>query len=147
MRRNVLVSQTRMPEFDRDRGSGRVDQLIRFLLDAGWNVTFLADEDKPDARHARRLRQMGVATFAGYHHAPEVIAHGRFDLAVVAFWKQASTLIPLLREQSPATKIIIESIDLHFLREARRSFGVDGRLDDRYGIDMAAELNTYRSAD
>ena len=129
MRRNVLVSQTRMPEFDRDRGSGRVDQLIRFLLDAGWNVTFLADEDQPDARHARRLRQMGVATFAGYQHAPEVIEHGRFDLAVIAFWKQASTLIPLLREQSPRTKVVIDSIDLHFLREARRSFGGDGRLD------------------
>ena len=87
MRRRVLVSQTRMPEFDRDRGSGRVDQLIRFLLDDNWEVTFIADEDHPDPRHARRLRRLGVATFAGYSEASDVIVHGAFDLALIAFWR------------------------------------------------------------
>lgn len=147
MNRNALVSQTRMPEFDRDRGSGRVDQLITFLLDAGWNVTFLADEELAHRHHARRLRQRGVATFAGYSQAVDVIQDGHFDLAVIAFWKQASILAPLLREHSPSTKIIVDSIDLHFLREARRSFGVEGRLDDRFGVEMTTELNTYRSVD
>ena len=44
---------------DRDRGSERVDTLIRFLLKDGWAVTFLADEETPDERHAHRLRQLG----------------------------------------------------------------------------------------
>jgi len=147
MSRRALVSQTRMPEVDRDRGSGRVDQLIRFLLDAGWSVTFLAEEAQPDQRHARRLRRLGVSTHAGYDQAAEIIEAGDFDLALLAFWRQSETLLPLLRRHSPRTRIIIESIDLHFLREARRSFGLLGRLDDRYGTELVRELNTYRQAD
>jgi glycosyltransferase involved in cell wall biosynthesis len=136
-----------MPEPDRDRGSGRVDALVRALLAGGWSVTFLADEENPDQRHAHRLRQLGVATFAGYAHAPEVIAQGRFDLAVLAFWQQSARLLPVLQEQSPETRIIIDSIDVHFLREARRELGVEGRLDARFGSALVDELNTYQAAD
>ena len=41
-RRRALVVHTRMPAFDRDRGSQEMDTSIRYLLDAGWSVTFLA---------------------------------------------------------------------------------------------------------
>lgn len=145
--RRVLVSQPRMPEPDRDRGSQRVDDLIEVLLDEGWAVTFLAQEANVDERHANRLRQRGVATFAGFEIADQVLAAGAFDLAVLAFWEPASQLLPRIRERSPGTRVIIDSIDLHFLREARRRFGVEGALDDRYGQLLAAELNTYQQAD
>ncbi|MBW3648959.1 MAG: glycosyltransferase [Actinobacteria bacterium] len=145
--KRAIVSQTRIPEPDRDRGSQRVDDLIEFLLDEGWAVTFLAQEANADERHANRLRQRGVTTFAGFEVAEQVLAAGAFDLAVLAFWEPASHLLPLLREHSPSTRVLIDSIDVHFLRDARRRFGVDGTLDDGYGKLLAAELNTYRQAD
>jgi len=147
MKRRVLVAHMRMPETDRDRGSGRVDAMIRFLLDAGWAVSFLSAEEAGDPRHAARLRQLGVATYAGHEAAVEVIRHGDFDLALVSFWNVAAKLLPLLREHSPRTRVIIDSQDVHFLREARRRFGVAGHLDASVGTTMVDELNTYRAAD
>lgn len=145
--KRALVAQTRMPEPDRDRGSQRVDDFLEFLLDDGWAVTFLAREANADERHCRRLRQRGVTTLAGFELAADVVAAGDFDLALLAFWEPSSELLPLFRQRSPRTRIIVDSIDLHFLRDARRRFGVDGALDDRYGHLLAAELNTYHQAD
>ncbi|MBW8809702.1 MAG: glycosyltransferase, partial [Lysobacter sp.] len=147
MKRRALVAHMRMPETDRDRGSGRVDAMIRFLLDAGWAVTFLSAEEAADPRHAARLRQLGVATYAGHDAAVEVIRHGDFDLALISFWNVGAALLPLLREHSPRTRVIIDSQDVHFLREARRRFGLAGQLDAAVGTGMVDELNTYRAAD
>jgi GT2 family glycosyltransferase/glycosyltransferase involved in cell wall biosynthesis len=121
--------------------------MVRFLRDDGWSVTFLAEGRAGDGWHAQRLRELGVATFAGYEHAQSVVARGRFDLAVIAFWEPAERLIPVLRTESPETRILLDSHDLWFLREARRLFGVEGQLDAMYGASVARELNTYELAD
>lgn len=145
--KRALVSQTRMPEIDRDSGSQQVDWFIRWLLDEGWGVTFVAGEEGCDMRHAHRLRQQGVATYAGYDDIEEIIATGDFDLALLAFWEQASQLLPALREQSPRTRVLVDSVDLHFLRDARRMLGAGALLDERFGRSVVSELNTYRAAD
>lgn len=145
--RRALVSQTRVPEVDRDSGSQDVDFFLRFLQDAGWSVTFLAVEEDADPWHARRLRQRGVETHAGLRHANEVVRNGRFDLAVLAFWEPASELLPIIRSQSPTTRVVIDSVDLHFLRNARRGLALDGVLDDEFGAALVRELNTYAAAD
>lgn len=143
----ALVCQTRVPEIDRDRGSQRVDQMIGWLQKAGWSVTFLANNTDGDERHAKRLRQQGVATFTGIDQAEDVIAAGDFDLALLAFWQPASQVMQRLRAVSPRTKVIVDSIDLHFLREARQMFGAAGGLDARFGERLVGELNTYCAAD
>ncbi len=72
-RRTALVVHTRMPAFDRDSGSQDIDNTIRWLLDDGWSVTFVCREEDgvAEERHAERLRQMGVATFAGFEWVPK----------------------------------------------------------------------------
>jgi glycosyltransferase involved in cell wall biosynthesis len=147
MSRRALVSQTRIPEIDRDRGSQRVDLFIQWLLEGGWSVTFVASEQAGDPRHQHRLRQMGVATFTGYDEVEDLMAAGDFELAVLAFWRPASQLLPVLRKASPRTRVIVDSIDLHFLRDARRMLGTGVPLDERFGSEFVGELNTYRSAD
>lgn len=144
--KRALVSQTRMPETDRDSGSRQIDWYIRWLLAEGWSVTFVASHTNSDQRHAHRLRQLGVTTFEGYDDIEGIVSAGDFDLALLAFWKQASEVIPVIREQSPHTKVLIDTVDLHFLRDARRTLGA-GLLDEDYGRSVVGELNTYRAAD
>jgi glycosyltransferase involved in cell wall biosynthesis len=138
-----------MPAFDRDRGSQEIDTSIRYLLEAGWSVTFLAREEEGEAeeRHAQRLRNLGVATYAGFGWAERLLRSNHFDLALIAFWDPASALLPLIREHSPDTRVIINSIDVHFLRLARRAFVQSRELDGAFGGDTARELNTYNAAD
>ena len=148
-RRRALVVHTRMPAFDRDSGSQDIDTSIRYLLDAGWLVTFLAREEEGEAeeRHARRLRDLGVATYAGFGWADRLLRSNDFDLALIAFWEPASALLPLIREHSPDTRVIVNSMDVHFLRLARRAFLQRRELDGAFGNDTARELNTYNAAD
>jgi glycosyltransferase involved in cell wall biosynthesis len=148
-RRDALVVHTRMPAFDRDSGSQDIDNTIRWLLADGWSVTFLSleAEDVAEKRHAERLRRMGVATFAGFEWAPKLLRSYRFDLAIVAFWEVAEEILPLLHEYSGDTRVVINSMDLHFLRNARQAFGREGAVDAAFGEAAAKELNVYHAAD
>jgi glycosyltransferase involved in cell wall biosynthesis len=143
----ALVSQTRVPEIDRDSGSQQVDLYMRWLLDEGWSVTFLATETDGAEHHARRLRQLGIPTFVGFDAIRELTRGEPFDLALLAFWEPASRLLPLLRGAWPDARVVVDAVDVHFLREARRAFATDGPLDDAFGSRAAAELNVYRQAD
>ena len=49
--RRALVSQPRFPEIDRDTGLQRVDLFMRWLIERGWSVTFLATETDSEPRH------------------------------------------------------------------------------------------------
>src|SRR4029453_18976663 len=82
----------------------------------------------------------------------DVLRVGRFDLALFAFWHVAEELIPLIRRESPATRVLVDSVDLHFLRKARQTFlGAESRvpraLSPAVAGEMARELNVYAAAD
>lgn len=160
--RRALVCAPHLPEFDREGGSRRILHLIELLLETDWAVTFVCRNPDGDERYARMLRQHGVAVYAGwelqgvgdeYLITPErLIAVGRFDLALLCFWETAEAFLQPLHALSPATRVIVDSIDLHFLRNARTIFRrtadreADG-LDDDYGDKMIREMNTYAAAD
>jgi len=147
--RRALVVHTRMPAFDRDSGSQDIDNTVQFLLRCGWRVTFLSREAQgvAEERHAHRLRQMGVATYAGFVNAEKLLRSNSFDLALIAFWEPAAELLPKVRALSPRTRVVINSMDIHFLRNARRSFGQQADLGSGFGGEAAQELNTYNAAD
>jgi hypothetical protein len=150
-KRRAVVLAPLMPEFDRESGSRRIFQLIELLLHDGWQVSFVAENPRGD-RYARLLRQRGVAVYGGFDGATEeMIAYGRFDLAFFAFWHLAHKHLETIRRLSPETRIVIDTIDLHFLRNARRLFQASENggspLDAVYGSDMTGELNTYARAD
>lgn len=160
--RRALVCAPHLPEFDREGGSRRILHLIELLLETDWAVTFVCRNPDGDERYARMLRQRGVAVYVGwelqgvgeeYLITPErLIAVGRFDLALLCFWETAEAFLQPLRALSPATRVIVDSIDLHFLRNARTIFRrtadqeANG-LDDDYGDKMIREMNTYAAAD
>lgn len=147
--RRALVVHTRMPAPDRDSGSQDIDNTIGILLDLGWHVTFLSREEEgvAEERHAGRLRGLGVATFAGFSQAEQVLRTGAFDVAIIGFWEPAEVLLPLLRRHAPETRVIVNSMDVHFLRLARSAFGQGRTLDQAFGAAAARELSTYDGAD
>ncbi len=161
--KRVLVCAPRMPEYDREGGSRRVFHLIEMLRASGWSVTFLARYATQSERYMRKLRQMGVIVYAGEESAlmgdeyllrlDEVVTAGKFDLAILAFWEIAERYVSIIRTSAPQTRIIIDSIDLHFLRHARKAVRrfpnspVTGLLDTTYADEMIRELNIYAQAD
>lgn len=152
--KRALVCAPLMPEWDRESGSRRIFHLIQFLREAGWAVSFAAQNGRGGERYARTLQQLGVATYPGFGaEIEEVIETGDFDLALVAFWYLGEALLPMIRRVSPATRVVVDSIDLHFVRNARRVFRAseDARtsrlLDLEYASEMMREMNVYSAAD
>ena len=146
--KRVLVCSPVMPAYDRESGSQRIFDLIEFLREAGWAVSFAAKTANGDERYAKILRQRGVATFLGFDQIGQVITAGRFDLAILAFWHVAEPLIPVIRRLSPTTRVIVDTIDLHFVRNARGTFVEPFHvLDSKYASQMVREMNAYAAAD
>lgn len=161
--KRILVSAPLVPEFDREGGSRRLYHLIEYLVADGWSVTFLAPQGQRTNRYKRILEQLGVCVYLegdapliGEVYATEaerLFAIARFDVAILAFWNLAEQYMPLIRRYSPKTRIIVDSIDLHFVRQARGTFAPHTRgweartLDGRYADAMVRELNTYAEAD
>jgi len=155
--RHALVWGPRLPDHDRQSGSRRLYDFLCFLRDDGWAITFAA-QGGGDERYAREVRALGIATHTNAgKEIGEIVRHGRFDIAILAFWHAAGPALRALREHSPRTRVIVDSVDLHFLRHARSAFEMTGEnggdrrragtLDDAYGVDFARELNVYSAAD
>ncbi|MBI2821054.1 MAG: glycoside hydrolase family 99-like domain-containing protein [Acidobacteria bacterium] len=151
--RRALFCSYYTPKADSDRGSHRILDLIRFLREEKWAVSFTALNSLGDPRHLRALQQRGIAVYDGSGgRMGDLLATLSFDLVVFAFWPPAEFYMPIVRKISPRTRVIVDSIDLNFLRDARRIFqqtagGGRALLDDEFGAQLIGEVNTYAAAD
>ena len=127
--RRALVCAPLLPEYDRESGSQRTFHLVEFLRETGWAVTFIAENGRAsDERYVRALQQHGVATYLGFDSlTDQLVAANRFDLAIFTYWYLAELYVPAIRKISPATRVLVDTIDLHFLRQARGIFSARER--------------------
>ena len=88
-RRHALVCGPSVADADRQSGSRRMADLIEFLLEDGWLVTFAGSGDGRD-RYVRALRQQGVRTVGSDEELVEqLVSTCRIDLALIATWYTA----------------------------------------------------------
>ena len=149
----ALVVSYHTPQPDRDSGSRRVFHFIELLQEEGWDVVVLAADGVGAEQDAWTLRQRGIPVYDGYATPiEEVLASGSFALALVAYWPNAERYLPRIRSLSPGTRVIVDSVDLHFVRESREMLRTASTprphgLTEAHGSRFAAELNSYASAD
>jgi glycosyltransferase involved in cell wall biosynthesis len=102
------------------------------------------------------LQRRGVAVYRGFGpRADDLFKFGKFDLAVFAFWYLAEGHVQELRRVSPDTKIMVDVIDLHWLRAVRKHFlppvgtsaAADPNDSPEFGSEMVRELEAYAQAD
>jgi len=161
--RHVLICAPRLPEYDREGGSRRIFHFIEFCIRSGWAVSLAAEDGTDSERYARTLQQMGVATYVlakpwtggldALIDFNQLIRDVKFDLILIAHWYCAETYTTSIRMLSPATTVVVDSIDIHFLRQSRGAFTNADRsgglavLDESYGNEMMREVNAYAAAD
>jgi glycosyltransferase involved in cell wall biosynthesis len=147
----ILVGSFGPPQFDRDSGSRRVLDLLDLLIEQRWNVTFASANGLRIPRYAHALQRRGIHVVDGETQSvADLVITGGFDIALLVSWPVAELYLPLLRRLSPDTRVIVDSLDLQFLRDSRRVFqSVSGMglLDEEFGRQLVAELNTYVAAD
>jgi GT2 family glycosyltransferase len=120
-RKNILVIDHHLPMPDRDSGSLRMFQILKLLHELGHHVTFLPDNLADIPPYTAGLQKRGIKVL----HHPYVkkireylIAHGsEFDVVVLSRCQFARKHIADVRLYAPQSRIIFDTVDLHFLRE------------------------------
>jgi len=136
IKNRVLVIDHITPEPDKDAGSVFSSALMEAFQEEGVKVTFV-----PDTNYAflpgstRYLQRKGVECIYSpfYQNIEEVLNKSKvfYAVALVMRLLQAENNLDTIRRLSPKTKIIFDTIDLHFLRELRESKIKKDRLMER----------------
>jgi GT2 family glycosyltransferase len=135
--RHVLIVDHRVPMWDRDAGSLRMLHIMQALLAAGARVTFMPDNLAPVEPYTRQLQRMGVEVLYGHLHVNaelDTIGPG-LDMAILSRPHTTSRWLDIVREFAPSAVVAYDTVDLHWLREARRSSigSVAGQLETSNG--------------
>ena len=129
-RMRALVCGYYPPEPDRDSGSRLASWITSTSCSTrGWGVDYVVERIPRAAlchhvaeARSRKLRRSRVL-------AQEIVAAGCFDLVIFAFWQPAERYLSMVRRVSPRSRIVVDSVDLQFLRDARRTQGLARALD------------------
>ena len=123
--KNILVIDHHLPMPDRDSGSLRMFQILKILHRLGHRVTFLPDNLADMPPYTCELQKRGIQVV----HHPYVkrvrdylISHGSmFDVVVLSRCDFARKHIADVRLHAPQSRIIFDTVDLHYLREQREA--------------------------
>ena len=160
---SILILAKELPFYDRSSGNFRLFQMIRILAAQGHAITFLARpsfRNIDDRSYIRELEPLGV-TVIKVDDEPSflqgkgdngslawLLSRNSFDICYLVFYSVAELYIDRLRELAPQMRIIIDSVDIHFLREKRRDALTSAHANPSdTERNKARELAVYRKAD
>jgi GT2 family glycosyltransferase/glycosyltransferase involved in cell wall biosynthesis len=120
-RKKILVIDHHVPTPDRDSGSLRMFQMLKLLHALGHRVTFIPDNLAKRHPYTSELQKRGIEVF--YHPYLKgvrdyLMSHGReFDVVILSRCDFARKHIVDIRLHSPQSRIIFDTVDLHYLRQ------------------------------
>jgi GT2 family glycosyltransferase/Flp pilus assembly protein TadD len=163
-KKSILVVDPFLPFFDRASGSLRLFQILKLLKEMGFHVTFIARNGSMEGRYKRFLEDMGIEVYAWDPKVMEVAGYRienckpisydllfqerQFEYAMIDFWDVAEYYLPLVRKLSPKTQIIVDTVDIHFLRKIREAeLKKSEELKQKALADKDREIAIYKRAD
>ena len=163
-KKSILVIDSFLPFYDRASGSLRLFQILKLLKQMNFHITFLARNGSLENRYRPIMEEMGIEVYAGDAVAmkqvvPDVqgepvvqydllFKERHFEFALIEFWDVAEYYLPLIRERSPRTQIIVDTVDIHFLREIREAdLKNSSDLKNTALRNKQREIAVYRRAD
>ena len=124
-RKNILVIDHHLPMPEKDAGSLRMFHILNILHRLGHRVTFVPDNLADIPPYGDELRKRGIEVV--YHPYIKkvrdyLISHGsEFDAVVLSRCDFARKHIADVRLHAPQSRVIFDTVDLHFLRTNREA--------------------------
>lgn len=123
--KSILVIDHHLPMPDKDSGSVRMFNILNILHGLGHRVTFIPDNLADIPPYGAELRKRGIEVI---HHPyikkvrDYLISHGfGFDAVVLSRCDFARKHIADVQMLAPQSRIIFDTVDLHFLRTDREA--------------------------
>jgi len=123
--KNILVIDHHLPMPDKDAGSVRMFHILNILHELGHRVTFIPDNLADIPPYGEELQSRGIEII--YHPYIKkvrdyLISHGsEFDAVVLSRCDFARKHIADIRLYAPRSRIVFDTVDLHFVRTEREA--------------------------
>jgi len=124
-RQRILVIDHHLPMPDRDAGSLRMFNILVILARLGHRVTFVPDNLADIPPYADELQRRGVEVI--YHPYLKSVREylgengDGFNTAILSRCDFAARHIAAVRRYAPQSRIVFDTVDLHFLRQQREA--------------------------
>ena len=140
---HVLVIDHRVPMWDREAGAVRMRAVLAGLVELGCHVSLLPDNLMPVQPYTRELQRLGVEVLYGVEIPADIERMARtMSLVILSRPQVATRWLELVREHAPHATVVYDTVDLHWLREARRAAAAAGvELDENA---LPAQAKTMR---
>ncbi|MCC7377364.1 MAG: glycosyltransferase [Verrucomicrobiales bacterium] len=118
----ILATSPLIPRPDTASGDRRFAAILK-LLARRVEVDFCSGEplpsrESPDQRHLRALEKINVRVVAGGTEGiHQCLSRNRYDAVFSEFWAHSRFIAHLIRQIQPWTPVVVDSVDVHFLRE------------------------------
>ncbi len=145
---SILSVSLNLPRPDRAAGDLRYFRLLA-LLARRHRVDLFAYHDRTaDAEYVRGLEQVGVNVLPsdGYGGLRTVVRSRRYDIGWFEFWTSAASTGDIFRQHQPWAKFVVDSVDMHFAREAG-ALAVGDADAESVARNRGRELAVYNGSD
>ncbi len=159
---NVLVADPTWPMHDRAAGCLRLFSILKILRQQGCAVTYISRDGGP-AHYKQELEIMGIKVYgpdpvrlarrgqkikADPVDLKAILEEKFYHVAWLSFYHIAESYLADIRKLSPKTKIIIDNVDIHYLRETRQAeLHQDAELLKKAQRTKLEELAIYKQSD
>jgi GT2 family glycosyltransferase/SAM-dependent methyltransferase len=155
-REKVLILSAIVPAPDRSAGGLRAYEFIR-LMARHYHVVLAHAGTYGLDEYVKPLERLGLTVFyPGYAravHSPDldlgaILLNNDFDLVICKLFSIAEQYLPVIRQYAPKATVVVDSYDVHFLRESREAETKnDSNLARIAANTKKRELDIYRRAD
>jgi GT2 family glycosyltransferase len=152
VRSSFLYIAPTVPLFDRSTGGRRLLDLFTMLREEGVAVTFLYQQigtfTNPQ-KYLSALDAIGVVhAIDPLGYLAEQGASMKFNLCVLGWYSLAFSYLPAIRALLPTTRIAVDSVDVHWAREALAlATKVSTLTEEDVELEKEREVAAYRGAD
>lgn len=119
----IFVTDWSTPRPDQDAGSVTTFFLLKILAQLGYDVTFVPSDLEPLGEYTDAVRRLGVRCLHrdDVGSIPEFLAReGASFRAFILFRAPIAALyLADIRRTAPQAKVVLETVDLHYLRDER----------------------------
>jgi O-antigen biosynthesis protein len=148
-RPRVLVCDHFVPAHDRDSGGLRMSWILRLLADLGCQVTFLPASGLRREPYTREFQKLGIEVFYNPWTFDHLVADraGVYDLVILSRPSVGESFYAPARRAFPASTVVYDTVDLHYVREQRRLAMSGAEPDDAATSVRQEELRLIRQCD
>lgn len=156
---NVIIVDTKLPEYDKDSGSRRLTEIIKLLIKNDIGVFLLADfkEYRFTTDYLQFFRDLGAVVYEpAIDKSGKLITKKDFVEQVLPFadfaWLHRPEIFakyyPIVKKYKPSAKLFFDMVDFHYLRFKRESeLTNDSSIMKKADKFLKLELENCKKAD